>query len=76
MSKLTGLILGDAMIPSEGFSKAFEKHLSAYGEAVFAGDWEPSWDQLQFRRLEVEKRDRKLSLSIRLYWNMARTPIY
>lgn len=56
MSKLTGLILGDAMIPSEGFSKAFEKHLSAYGEAVFAGDWEPSWDQLQFRRLEVEKK--------------------
>jgi D-3-phosphoglycerate dehydrogenase len=55
MTKLKGLILGDAMIPSEGFRKAFEKYLGAYGETVFAGDWEPSWDQLQFRRLEVEK---------------------
>lgn len=55
MSKLKALILGDAMIPSEGFVKAFEKYLSKHGDICFAGDWEPSWDQLQFRRLEVEK---------------------
>jgi D-3-phosphoglycerate dehydrogenase len=56
MSKLKALLLGDAMIPSKGFSDAFEKHLGSYGDVVFAGDWEPSWDQLQFRRLEVEKQ--------------------
>lgn len=54
-NKLKGLLLGDAMIPSEGFRQAWDKHLSRYGDYGFAGDWEPSWDNLQFRRLEVEK---------------------
>lgn len=54
--KLKGILLGDAMIPSPGFCAAWEKHLSEFGEVAFSGDWEPSWEQLQFRRLEVEKQ--------------------
>lgn len=56
MGGLKGLLLGDAMIGNAGFRGAWEKHLGQYGEVAFAGDWEPSWDQLQYRRLEVEKR--------------------
>ena len=56
MSKLTAVLLGDAMIPSEGFRGAWEKYLSRYGDVAFAGDWETSWDKLQYRRLEVEKK--------------------
>lgn len=52
---LNALLLGDAMIPSPGFAQAWEKHMSAFGNVGFAGDWEPSWDKLQYRRLEVEK---------------------
>ncbi len=55
MGNLKALLLGDAMIHSEGFAKAWEKHLSPYGQAIFSGDWEQSWDKLQYRRLEVEK---------------------
>ncbi len=54
--KLRGLLLGDAMIPSPGFVKAWEKYLAPFGGIGFAGDWEPAWDKLQYRRLEVEKR--------------------
>ena len=56
MTKIKGLLLGDAMIPVAGFSAAWERYLSAFGSVGFAGDWEPSWDKLQFRRLEVEKQ--------------------
>ena len=56
MSKLSAVLLGDAMIPSEGFRGAWEKYLSRYGDVAFAGDWETSWDKLQYRRLEVEKK--------------------
>ncbi len=56
MSKLSSILLGDAMIPSAGFKGAWEKYLSEFGDIAFAGDWEPSWDKLQYRRLEVEKR--------------------
>lgn len=56
MAKLSAILLGDAMIPSAGFKDAWEKHLSPYGGIAFAGDWEPSWDKLQYRRLEVEKK--------------------
>lgn len=56
MGKMKALLLGDAMIPSGGFVKAWEKHLGQYGDVVYGGDWEPSWDKLQYRRLEVEKR--------------------
>lgn len=56
MAKLSAILLGDAMIPFQGFQAAWEKHLSPYGDIAFAGDWEPSWDKLQYRRLEVEKK--------------------
>lgn len=56
MSKLKPLLLGDAMIPVKGFVQAWDKYLSSYGEAAFSADWEPAWDKLQYRRLEVEKR--------------------
>ena len=56
MTKIRSLLLGDAMIPSGGFSAAWDKYLSKFGDVGFAGDWEPSWDKLQFRRLEVEKK--------------------
>lgn len=56
MPTLKGLLLGDAMIPVQGFKAAWEKYLAPYGSIGFAGDWEPSWDKLQFRRLEVEKQ--------------------
>jgi len=52
--KLKAILLGDAMIQGEGFRRAWEKHLSDYGKAI-TGDWETNWDNLQYRRLEVEK---------------------
>lgn len=55
-SILNGLLLGDAMIPHPGFVAAWNKYLADFGTIVFAGDWEPSWDKLQYRRLEVEKQ--------------------
>ena len=42
------------MIRGDGFQKAWDKYLSIYGGAI-AGDWETNWDNLQYRRLEVEK---------------------
>ena len=46
MSKeLKGLLLGDAMIPSPGFVKAWEKYLGDFGDITYAGEWEPSWEQ-------------------------------
>ena len=56
MPQIKGLLLGDAMIPSGGFTAAWDKYLSGFGTVGFAGDWEPAWDKLQFRRLEVEKQ--------------------
>lgn len=53
---LRALLLGDAMIPSPGFVRAWEKYLGGSGGVAFAGEWEPAWDKLQFRRLEVEKK--------------------
>lgn len=52
---IKAVLQGDAMIPVAGFQKAWEKHLAAYGTDVAAGEWEPDWGKLQFRRLEVEK---------------------
>jgi len=54
--RLRGIILGDAMIPSQTFKKAWDRYLSKYDDLVFEGDWEPDWDRLQYRRLEVEKQ--------------------
>lgn len=56
MGALKALLLGDAMIGHDGFARAWEKHLAQYGDVAYVGDWEPSWDKLQYRRLEVEKR--------------------
>jgi D-3-phosphoglycerate dehydrogenase len=56
MPKLNGILLGDAMIPHQGFRAAWDKYLAPYGQVSFAGDWEPNWDKLQYRRLEVEKQ--------------------
>ena len=53
---MKAILLGDAMIPGEGFGKAWEKHLSKYGNNVVVDNWESDWGQLQYRRLEVEKR--------------------
>ena len=52
---MKAILLGDAMIPGEGFGKAWEKHLSKYGKDVVVDNWESDWGQLQYRRLEVEK---------------------
>jgi D-3-phosphoglycerate dehydrogenase len=52
---MKAILLGDAMIRGEGFEKAWNKHLNAYGKDIVVGDWETSWDKLQYRRLEVEK---------------------
>lgn len=54
-TKLNAIVLGDAMIHSKGFVDAWKKYLGKFGELSFAGDWEPNWDKLQYRRLEVEK---------------------
>jgi D-3-phosphoglycerate dehydrogenase / 2-oxoglutarate reductase len=53
---MKAILSGDAMIRGEGFQKAWDKYLSAYGNDVVVSDWETSWDKLQYRRLEVEKR--------------------
>ena len=52
--KLNALLIGDAMIPGAVFEDAWKVHLADFGEA-FIGNWEEDWDQLQYRRLEVEK---------------------
>lgn len=49
------LILGDAMITSDIFKGAYDKHLAAFSDDVVLGEWEDNWDKLQYRRLEVEK---------------------
>jgi len=52
--KLKALLIGDAMIPGDVFEGAWETHLANFGDAL-VGNWESNWDQLQYRRLEVEK---------------------
>jgi D-3-phosphoglycerate dehydrogenase len=44
------------MIPCGGFNAAWEKYCAGFGTVGFAGNWEPAWDKLQYRRLEVEKQ--------------------
>ncbi len=58
MSKeIKAMILGDAMIGHKGFVEAWDKYLAGdFGSDVIAGDFETNWDQLQYRRLEVEKQ--------------------
>jgi len=50
------IVLGDAMIPGTEFEGAAHKYLERYISHLAAGDWEASWDRLQARRLEVEKK--------------------
>lgn len=54
--KLKALLIGDAMIVGSEFNLAAKKYLDEYiGEAT-VGNWEPDWQKLQARRLEVEKK--------------------
>ena len=53
---MKAILLGDAMIPGKGFGDAWKKHMSKYGEDIIVDNWESDWGQLQYRRLEVEKR--------------------
>lgn len=51
------MILGDAMIPHDGFVDAWKKYMGEdFGEDIVYGDFETNWDKLQYRRLEVEKK--------------------
>ncbi|MCB6345573.1 2-hydroxyacid dehydrogenase [Enterocloster lavalensis] len=53
---MKAILLGDAMIGGVGFQRAWEKHMARYGSDLVVNDWEKDWGQLQYRRLEVEKR--------------------
>lgn len=54
--KMKIMVIGDAMIPGKDFESAAKKYLSDYVEEIITGDWENNWDNLQRRRLEVEKK--------------------
>ena len=56
MKGMKGILLGDAMIHGEGFEKAWNKYLGKYDNNIIVGNWESNWSQLQYRRLEVEKK--------------------
>jgi len=57
MNKINkALLVGDAMIPGSTFEHHFPAYLSDFVQEYKVSDWEDSWDKLQFRRLEVEKR--------------------
>lgn len=55
-SKLKALVVGDAMILGSEFKMAAQKYLGNFVGDLKAGDWEPNWQRLQARRLEVEKK--------------------
>lgn len=54
--KLKALLIGDAMIAGSEFNLAAKKYLAKFIGGAKVGDWEPNWQKLQARRLEVEKR--------------------
>lgn len=54
--KLKALLIGDAMIVGSEFQLAAQKYLSGFTSEVKVSDWEPDWQKLQARRLEVEKK--------------------
>ena len=62
MKSIKAILLGDAMIPGEGFKNAWDKHMSDYGTDYTVGNWETSWDKLQYRRLEVEKKGPEIEI--------------
>lgn len=54
--KMKTLVIGDAMILGSEFKLAAQKYLGDFIGDVKVGDWESNWQQLQARRLEVEKK--------------------
>ena len=54
--KLKALVIGDAMILGSEFQLAARKYLGDFIGELKVGDWETNWQQLQARRLEVEKK--------------------
>lgn len=50
------VILGDAAISANIFKEAWEKHLADFGSDLVMGEFEEDWDNLQYRRLEVEQK--------------------
>ncbi len=54
--RLKTILLGDAMIVGSEFGAAADKYLGDFIGEVKVGDWEPNWQKLQARRLEVEKK--------------------
>jgi len=52
---MKAILLGDAMIQGDGFKNAWQEHLSNYSKDIVVDNFESDWDQLQHRRLEVEK---------------------
>lgn len=59
---MKAILLGDAMIGGAGFQRAWEKHMARYGSDLVVNDWEKDWGQLQYRRLEVEKRGPEIEI--------------
>ena len=53
---MKAILLGDAMIGGVGFQRSWEKHMARDCSDLVVNDWEKDWGQLQYRRLEVEKR--------------------
>ncbi len=54
--KLKTLVIGDAMILGSEFELAAKKFLGDFVGDLKVGNWESNWQQLQARRLEVEKK--------------------
>ncbi|QCX34097.1 3-phosphoglycerate dehydrogenase [Caloramator sp. E03] len=60
--KFKTILLGDAMIPGKDFESACKKYLSDFVGEIVVGDWEPDWNNLQYRRLEVEKHGPEIEI--------------
>jgi len=56
MGKIDVTLVGDAMIGGAEFKTAAQKYLGSQLGALHVDDWVTSWDELQRRRLEVEKK--------------------
>lgn len=54
--QMKALLIGDAMIVGSEFKLAAQKYLSDFTSDLQVSDWEPDWQKLQARRLEVEKK--------------------
>ncbi len=56
VDQLKAMALGDVTLLSTHYVKAWEKHMSDFGEVKFADEWQLDREQLKFSRLEVEKQ--------------------